>query len=244
LEKILDCELIVSSGREADEEIVHLAKSRGAFAILGQDTDYLMYDTGQVAYLSIKHLDFDTMHTYCYDRGRLARHLRIHVNQLPLIALLKGNDVFDLDELRPFHMWLTEHVGRRPNPGHHKVIEKLADYITYCKLPTKYEQIISEVPRLMDDVFGHRRFLSDAMQLIKGYFLKSVKVPPAQLTDDWSRILTELCSTTHSAVISILNSSLYESATPLEDYRESHAIPPIAFLFRGGIHQSLLSLDS
>ena len=56
LSKVLGCEVIVSTAAmEADEETVRIARARGAFAILGQDSDYLMYDTGDVAYLSLKH---------------------------------------------------------------------------------------------------------------------------------------------------------------------------------------------
>ena len=56
LSKVLGCEVVVSTAAiEADEETVKIARARGAFAILGQDSDYLMYDTGDVAYLSLKH---------------------------------------------------------------------------------------------------------------------------------------------------------------------------------------------
>ena len=56
LSKVLGCEVIVSTAAiEADEETVRIARARGAFSILGQDSDYLMYDTGDVAYLSLKH---------------------------------------------------------------------------------------------------------------------------------------------------------------------------------------------
>ena len=56
LSKVLGCEVIVSTAAmEADEETVKIARARTAFGILGQDSDYLMYDTGNVAYLSVKH---------------------------------------------------------------------------------------------------------------------------------------------------------------------------------------------
>ena len=105
---MLGCEVIVSTAAiEADEETVKIARARGAFAILGQDSDYLMYETGDVAYLSLKHfgkyyliifiralflswacfLDLATLTTYCYDRVEFANYLGILPPQLPLFAV-------------------------------------------------------------------------------------------------------------------------------------------------------------
>lgn len=85
---------------ECDEEIADYAKRHGAFAILAQDTDFVILDAGGALYLSMQHLNLQTMTTRHYDCRALANHLGIHLSHLPLLATLMGNDIISFKDLR------------------------------------------------------------------------------------------------------------------------------------------------
>ena len=232
VEVVLGCEVVITAGgTEADEDVVRLARSRNAFAILAQDTDYLIYDTGDVAYLSVKHLDFGAMRTHRYDRVELASHLGLHPNQLSLLAMLNGNDVFDAEPLRPFHLWLTQYVRRKSFPSHEDVIDTLPEYIANCGLPTNYDDILKDLPWLVNDVFGDQSLLNEARALIRGYFVKTEQRPLRSTALNWLAIKDSPMSRL-AHVKSVVEFGRYESSYCLEDFRESHRLPPSAFLFR------------
>jgi hypothetical protein len=90
---------VYTSIRECDEEIAEYARSRQCFAILGQDTDYIIYEGAQY-YLSVSKLNLSTMTTLNYNRWALARLLSIHPNQLPILASLIGNDIVPASDLK------------------------------------------------------------------------------------------------------------------------------------------------
>ncbi|TRY91547.1 hypothetical protein DNTS_004980 [Danionella cerebrum] len=79
------------SVREGDYEIAHFALSQNCMGILGQDTDFVIYDT--VPYLSISKLNLKSMSTVLYSREKLCRALNLHPTDLPLLSCLMGNDV-------------------------------------------------------------------------------------------------------------------------------------------------------
>uniref|UniRef100_UPI00398E38D0 constitutive coactivator of peroxisome proliferator-activated receptor gamma isoform X2 n=1 Tax=Pristiophorus japonicus TaxID=55135 RepID=UPI00398E38D0 len=81
----------ICSLQEADYEIASYASLNGCMAILGQDTDYLIYDT--VPYLSVSKLRLDKLATVMYSREHLCRSLSLQMADLPLLACLLGNDV-------------------------------------------------------------------------------------------------------------------------------------------------------
>lgn len=88
---------------ECDIEVARYAEVHPeCFALLGQDTDFVMFST-RVLYLSTLHLDTRTLTTKAYHSGALARHLGLAPAQLPLFACLAGNDTVGVDALQPFH---------------------------------------------------------------------------------------------------------------------------------------------
>ncbi|KAG8312175.1 hypothetical protein J6590_028404 [Homalodisca vitripennis] len=94
------CSQVYQSLTECDEEIAEYARNNRVFAILGQDSDYVIMDTGNTLYLSIEHLNLRNMTTRLYDRWELARSLRLHPSQLPLLATFMGNDIITAQDLR------------------------------------------------------------------------------------------------------------------------------------------------
>lgn len=104
---------------------------------------------------------------------------------------MKGNDIISMDALRPFHMWLTEYTRKRQNaPNAEEVIDTLAEYIYSCRFPTRNGDILSVLPKLVDDTFQSRELLHDANIVVKGYMLKSEALGHGDPKSDWMRILT------------------------------------------------------
>ncbi|XP_048392260.2 constitutive coactivator of peroxisome proliferator-activated receptor gamma [Stegostoma tigrinum] len=85
------CLNTMCSLQEADYEIASYARLNGCMAVLGQDTDFLIFDT--VPYLSVKELRLNKMTTIMYSRENLCHSLHLQQMDLPLLACLLSNDV-------------------------------------------------------------------------------------------------------------------------------------------------------
>ncbi|XP_062043039.1 constitutive coactivator of peroxisome proliferator-activated receptor gamma isoform X3 [Lepus europaeus] len=77
--------------QEADYEVASYGLRHNCLGILGEDTDYLIYDT--CPYLSISELCLESLSTVQLCREKLCESLGLHVTDLPLLACLLGNDV-------------------------------------------------------------------------------------------------------------------------------------------------------
>ncbi|XP_030271468.1 constitutive coactivator of peroxisome proliferator-activated receptor gamma [Sparus aurata] len=89
---------VFSSVQEADYEIASYARQHGSLGILGQDSDFIIYDSAP--YLSVAKLRTDSLTTVLYDRQRLCRTIGLAVTQLPLLACLLGNDVVSEEKMQ------------------------------------------------------------------------------------------------------------------------------------------------
>lgn len=104
---------------ECDLELAQYAHQNNALAVLGQDTDFLIFN-GHWQYWSIDNLDMKILTTICYSRPVLCRELGLAQDQMCLFATLSGNDLVSQDSLRDFHQ------GMRP---YHKKFYYIADYV-------------------------------------------------------------------------------------------------------------------
>ncbi|XP_034536819.1 constitutive coactivator of peroxisome proliferator-activated receptor gamma [Notolabrus celidotus] len=88
---------VFCSVREADYEIARYALQHNCMGILGQDSDFIIYDSAP--YLSVAKLRIDTLTTVLYDRQRLCQTIGLAIHQLPLLACLLGNDVVSEEKM-------------------------------------------------------------------------------------------------------------------------------------------------
>ena len=234
------CEVVISSERfEADAEVVRLAKERGAFAILAQDSDYLLYDLpDSVTYLSLKHFNLSTFETKAYCRQALARYLRISKDQLPLLAVMKGNDIISAETLQPFHnRLLDDNPFDRSQSRSHKLIHLMAGLIDRLQLPKSKEDILASVPDIVDQIF--REYSSShldqaAESVIRDYFLEgsaaseSTDTFPTLSDAHWNEVLAR-CASVPGPLSDLLRYQVLESSFKLEDCRSSDLLPaPVA----------------
>lgn len=109
---------VFCSVREADFEIANYARENKCLGILGQDTDFIIYDS--VPYLSAAKLKTDTLTTVLYDRQRLCNALGLAVYHLPLLACLLGNDVVSeerMQHVRSNALTAYRPLNSLPHPG-------------------------------------------------------------------------------------------------------------------------------
>ncbi|KAF3831289.1 hypothetical protein GH733_000106 [Mirounga leonina] len=77
--------------QEADYEVASYGLQNNCLGILGEDTDYLIYDT--CPYFSIGDLCLESLNTVMLCREKLCESLDISLADLPLLACLLGNDI-------------------------------------------------------------------------------------------------------------------------------------------------------
>ncbi|XP_072533758.1 constitutive coactivator of peroxisome proliferator-activated receptor gamma isoform X2 [Salminus brasiliensis] len=103
-----------SSVREGDYEIAQYALSNNCMGILGQDTDFIIYDT--VPYLSIAKLRLESMTTVQFSREKLCHTLKLQKSDLPLLACILGNDVVPEPQLQHLRKTALTSYGKK-HPG-------------------------------------------------------------------------------------------------------------------------------
>ena len=123
----LKCE-VHTALRDCDMEIAMYARDKNCFAILGQDSDYIIFDTIH-NYFSVTHLNLNDLHTVIYDRRVLVKHLSLEVSQLPLLSCLLGNDYVPNKEVVEFHKYLCKDSMYRAHPRVEHVIPRAAKFI-------------------------------------------------------------------------------------------------------------------
>ena len=230
LELYLDCEVITACDIEADEEIVRLAKERNAMAILAQDSDYVIFDMEGIIYLSVRNFDIEDMTTITYDQVALAKNLGLHVNQLPVFAILKGNDLFTYDMMKEFHKHLVRRQPWRKGVSlSQKVIPEIPEFMRRLKVPSTYEEIMECLPRLMMSVFGHTQHLGMAKESVKSYFLKT-EMPQVADLDTWNTTILSVKPLSRRAY-DVMNFNKLEITSSGQDSRDNR-VPPTAYLFK------------
>ena len=228
-----------TSDQDADQLIVELAIQHNAFAILAQDTDYLIYQYPKyISYLSSSHFSWESifngstiLHTKRYDRYGLARDLGLSVGHFPLLAVLKGNDLVRTEKVDRFHMWIVAQSGSRMTNKNHAVIEGLAMFIKNENLPPG-KTIMHNLHSLSEFVFygemENHKFLERALQ---SYFLQpNIPSQSSQKESPWLALME--MQKPGSKLRSVMEGNSNESSTRLEEYRPvispSEYIPPNA----------------
>ncbi|NWZ89620.1 F120B protein, partial [Nesospiza acunhae] len=125
--------------QEADFEVAAYGLQHNCIGILGQDSDYLIYDT--CPYFSIENLSLDRLVTVMYSREVLCRVLGISLTHLPLFACLLGNDIVPESMLEGFwNKCLTNSPHRNRSYNRRtNILLSVANYIS--KIPCLYSSL-------------------------------------------------------------------------------------------------------
>ncbi|XP_039738065.1 constitutive coactivator of peroxisome proliferator-activated receptor gamma isoform X5 [Pteropus medius] len=116
--------------QEADYEVASYGLQHNCLGILGEDTDYLIYDT--CPYFSISELCLDSLDTVMLCREKLCESLELSLADLPLLACLLGNDTVPegLFESFRFQCLLSYTSARKNSDKRGNVILAVADHIS------------------------------------------------------------------------------------------------------------------
>ncbi|XP_038056556.1 constitutive coactivator of peroxisome proliferator-activated receptor gamma-like [Patiria miniata] len=154
---------------EADRAIFHYYKKYQCFGVLGQDSDFLVFDIHN--YFSLNSLYFERgLGIKRYDKERLCRQLRLQPFHLPLLACLMGNDVIAHAKLGSFHQSIT---GTTPN--------KMADLLPAVARFLSDLQIQILTPEVVEDleqrVFGRAQHMWGLMDKVVRQYIMTEPEP-------------------------------------------------------------------
>uniref|UniRef100_M3Y6Y2 Constitutive coactivator of peroxisome proliferator-activated receptor gamma n=1 Tax=Mustela putorius furo TaxID=9669 RepID=M3Y6Y2_MUSPF len=118
------------SVQEADYEVASYGLQNNCLGILGEDTDYLIYDT--CPYFSIGDLCLESLSTVMLCREKLCESLAISLADLPLLACLLGNDIIPEGMFESFrYKCLSSYTSLKENfDKKGNVILAVADHIS------------------------------------------------------------------------------------------------------------------
>ncbi|XP_057383884.1 constitutive coactivator of peroxisome proliferator-activated receptor gamma isoform X3 [Balaenoptera acutorostrata] len=118
--------------QEADYEVASYGLRNNCLGILGEDTDYLIYDT--CPYFSISELSLDSLDTVMLCREKLCQSLGLSLSDLPLLACLLGNDIIPEGMFESFrYKCLSSYTSVKENfDKRGNIILAVADHI--CKV--------------------------------------------------------------------------------------------------------------
>nr|XP_005002265.1 constitutive coactivator of peroxisome proliferator-activated receptor gamma isoform X3 [Cavia porcellus] len=116
--------------QEADYEVASYGLQHKCLGILGEDTDYLIYDT--CPYFSISELCLESLDTVMLCREKLCESLGLRVADLPLLACLLGNDIIPEGMFESFrYKCLSSYTSLKRNfDKKGNVILAVSDYIS------------------------------------------------------------------------------------------------------------------
>ncbi|BES93726.1 family with sequence similarity 120B [Nesidiocoris tenuis] len=220
--KQFGCRVIKGIG-ECDEEIARFAYQNRCLAILGQDTDFVVYP-GARHYWSIKNFDKHRMKTLEYSGARLASSLHLHYGHLPLLASLLGNDLIKREEIETFHRKLASRYCGSSKIWFQMNIQNVARFIK--SYPPAMDQIMPHLPGLALEVFND----SSKWQLLKDSLISyDITQPPqddiecSSGDEKWDAIMKMVRNVHLNGATSQLYGAvvrgIYNCSTCLEDYR-------------------------
>ncbi|XP_031621007.1 uncharacterized protein LOC116339323 [Contarinia nasturtii] len=157
-----------SACNDNDSEIAYYAKENEVFAVISNDSDFLIYD-GPWKLWSIK--DFNNairLEATEYNRDSLLEKLQLPRHKMPLWATLVGNDYTKKDEnLKRFHVQLSRKYNH--GVGDRQLFGSIVKYMNTLNFgPKALDFNITQVAR---SVFGsdHRRYVELIKNSVDSY---------------------------------------------------------------------------
>ncbi|XP_034385334.1 LOW QUALITY PROTEIN: constitutive coactivator of peroxisome proliferator-activated receptor gamma [Cyclopterus lumpus] len=227
---------VFCSVREADYEIASYARQHGSMGILGQDSDFIIYDSAP--YLSVAKLRMDSLTTVMYDRHRLCQAIGLTVTQLPLLACLLGNDVVSEEKMQRIRNNAMA-TYRTNNPTTHASAPQGQKVLAVSHLVSslwgREEQETELIPQSLDLSAPHRELLKRG---VCSYLLPGHKAFPqgdisAQSFAFEKHVSPEIlkaCREKHVAtegfmVYSVVCQGVIECSNTLEDEENAELLP-------------------
>ncbi|KAL3065318.1 hypothetical protein OYC64_015484 [Pagothenia borchgrevinki] len=227
---------VFCSVREADYEIASYARQHGSMGILGQDSDFIIYDSAPC--FSVAKLRIHSLTTVMYDRQRLCQTIGLTVAQLPLLACLLGNDVVSEDKM--LHIRNNAMATYRiDNPTAHSGAPQGQMLMAVSHLVSsvwgREEQETGLIPQTLNLSAPHRELLKRGVRsyLLPGeeaIQLGDISAPSSAFEKHVSSEILKACREKHVAaegfmVYSVLCEGVIECSNTLEDEEDTELLP-------------------
>ncbi|XP_033972872.1 constitutive coactivator of peroxisome proliferator-activated receptor gamma [Trematomus bernacchii] len=227
---------VFCSVREADYEIASYARQHGSMGILGQDSDFIIYDSAPC--FSVAKLRIHSLTTVMYDRQRLCQTIGLTVAQLPLLACLLGNDVVSEDKM--LHIRNNAMATYRiDNPTAHSGAPQGQMVMAVSHLVSsvwgREEQETGLIPQTLNLSAPHRELLKRGVRsyLLPGeeaIQLGDISAPSSAFEKHVSSEILKACREKHVAaegfmVYSVLCEGVIECSNTLEDEEDTELLP-------------------
>ncbi|KAM4592463.1 constitutive coactivator of peroxisome proliferator-activated receptor gamma [Odontesthes bonariensis] len=227
---------VFCSVREADYEIANYARQHGCMGILGQDSDFIIYDSAP--YLSVAKLRINSLTTIIYDRQRLCRNIGLTVTQLPLLACLLGNDVVSEEQMQHIKNNAMA-TYRRNNPAPRSGTPQGQMVLAVAQLVSSFgcreEKETELVPQSLNVSAPHRELLKKGIgsYLLPGhkdFELVEISSLPSDFEKHVSPEIVKACREKHVAaegfmVYSVVCAGVTECSNSLEDEGDTELLP-------------------
>jgi hypothetical protein len=141
---VCGCDVHISVS-DCDVEMAQFAWKEDCFAILSQDTDFVILQ-GARHFLTVKELNLETMTTLTYSREGLLKFLGLELQQLFLLASLLGNKIIPYSKVKNFHNRLKQAEKGR------ELLHVVVDYIKKWNFSTSCDN--EGLRTIAKDVFG------------------------------------------------------------------------------------------
>ncbi|XP_028258502.1 constitutive coactivator of peroxisome proliferator-activated receptor gamma [Parambassis ranga] len=232
---------VFCSVREADYEIASYALQHGSMGILGQDSDFIIYDSAP--YLSVAKLQINNLSTVMYDRQRLCRAIGLTVTQLPLLACLLGNDVVSEEQMQHIRNYAMA-MYRKNNPTSHpgasqrQVVLAVSKFVS--SLYSINEEKIALVPQSLNLTTPQRGLLERGICFYVLPGQKAFKLGDTSLSCAFEKYVSpeilKACREKHVAaegfmVHSVVCEGVTECSNTLEDEVDTE-LPPQAAVYK------------
>ncbi|XP_055010265.1 constitutive coactivator of peroxisome proliferator-activated receptor gamma isoform X2 [Boleophthalmus pectinirostris] len=225
---------VFCSVREADYEIASYAREHNCMGILGQDTDYIIFDSAP--YLSSAKLRINSLTTVLYDRQRLCHTLGLAVFHLPLLACLLGNDVVSEEQMQPIRKDALAKYSKLnstsyPGSQQQDIILAVSQFVRSCSespdvLVTPSLKL-SPVDKELLEKGVQSYLLSDQTKHLSS---ETTDHPVAVYQKYVSPTILQACREKHVAaegfmVYSVVSEGMVECSNSLEDEEDTELLP-------------------
>ncbi|KAM9410593.1 constitutive coactivator of peroxisome proliferator-activated receptor gamma isoform 2-T2 [Pholidichthys leucotaenia] len=227
---------VFCSVKEADYEIASYARQHNSMGILGQDSDFLIYDSAP--YFSVAKLRINSLTTIMYDRQRLCRYIGLSVNQLPLLACLLGNDVVSEEQMQHIRSnAIITHRKKHPAPNtsapQGQVVLAVSQLVS--SLWDTKEDKSALVPQCLNLSTPQRELLTRGVHSYllpgnKGLDVDDMSALPSAFGKHVSPEILKACRAKHAAaegfmVYSVVCEGVTECSNTLEDEEDAELLP-------------------
>ncbi|XP_055638273.1 uncharacterized protein LOC129776575 [Toxorhynchites rutilus septentrionalis] len=202
--------LTTSFGIECVQESAAYATDNKALAILSNDTDYLIY-AGTWHLWSSMNINFDTLTTLEYNRQGLMDTLDLSYSQMPLFALLSGDNVLDFEMLQKFY----DKLGNPSNRFH--------DLAEFVRQHPEDLQRSKQLRLLLRGIVGRAAVNSDLVKRFQqGLNFYDTNFHPPNLNPNGDHVLDVLLKQNSTFLYAVWVGKPKELATTFVDLQPHH----------------------